>query len=91
MTLNFLSNFKFYIDCTEGLFYRSRINSDGVYVFKEKHVQKVFSKSKNRRSTTVTSHVNISKSDDLNTYISDNVIGNPKKSSYQRSYQTFIK
>ena len=40
------------------------------------HGQKVFPKSKKRRCTTVTSHVNSSESNYLNTYNRDNVIGN---------------
>ena len=76
MTLNFLSNFKFYFDSTEGLFYKSKINSHGVYVVKNKTWLEGFSKSKKRRFTTVTSHVNSSESNDLNTYNSYNVIGN---------------
>ena len=76
MTLNFLSNFKFYFDSTERIFYKSKINSHIVYVFKKKTWSEGFSKSKKRRCTTVTSHVNISESNYLNTYNRDNVIGN---------------
>ena len=76
MTLNFLSNFKFYFESTEGLFYKSKINSHGVYVFKNKAWLELFPKSKKRRFTTVTSHVNSSESNDLNTYNRDNVIVN---------------
>ena len=43
---------------------------------RRKHGQKVFPKSKKRRCTTVTSHVNSSESNYLNTYNRDNVIGN---------------
>ena len=75
MKSNFVSNSKFYLNCTEGLFYKSKINSPGVYVFKTKHGWKVFTKSKKKICTTVTSHVKSSKSNDLNTYNSDNVIG----------------
>ena len=40
------------------------------------HGRKVFPKSKKRRCTTVTSHVNSTESNYLNTYNRDNVIGN---------------
>ena len=43
---------------------------------RRKHGQKVLYKSKKRICTTVTSHVNSSKSNDMNTYNRDNVIGN---------------
>ena len=43
---------------------------------RRKHGRKFFSKSKRRRCTNITSHVNSSKSNDLNTYNSDNVIVN---------------
>ena len=43
---------------------------------RRKHGWKVFYKSKNRIYTTVTSHVNISDSTDMNTYNRDNVIVN---------------
>ena len=76
MTLKFISNFNFNFNSTEGLFYRSKINSHGVYVVKNKTWLEGFSKSKKRRFTTVTSHVNSSESNDLNTYNRDNVIGN---------------
>ena len=36
MTLNVFSNSKFNFDCTEALFYRSKINIHGVYVIKKK-------------------------------------------------------
>ena len=75
MTLNFLSNSKFYFDCTEGLFYKIKTNSCGVYVVKTKTWSEGFSKSKKRRCTTVTSYVKISESNYLNTYNSDNVMG----------------
>ena len=42
MILNFLSNFKFYCDCNEGIFKKSNINIHGVYVVMEKHGRKVF-------------------------------------------------
>ena len=42
----------------------------------QKNGRKVFPKSKKRRCTTVTSHVDSSESNDLNTYNSDNFIGN---------------
>ena len=58
MTLNFLSNSKFYFDCIEGLFYKSKINIHGVEVDKTKTWSEGFPKSKKRGSTTVTSHVN---------------------------------
>ena len=45
---------------------------------RRKHGRKVFPKSKKRRCTTVTSHVNSSESNYLNTYNRDNVIGNSK-------------
>ena len=76
MTLNFLSHFKFYFDCTEGIFFKSKINSHNIYVVKTKTCLEGFSKSKRRRCTTVTSHVDSSESNDLNTYNSDNFIGN---------------
>ena len=44
---------------------------------RQKHGWKAFPKSKNSRCTTVTSHVNSSKSKNPNTYNSDNVIENP--------------
>ena len=78
MTLKFFSNSKFYFDCTEGIFYKSRINSHDVYFVKKKTWSEGFSKSKKRRFTTVTSHVNTRKSNNMNTYNSDNVIGNSK-------------
>ena len=42
---------------------------------RQKHGQKVFSKSKKRRCTTVTSHVDSRDTNDMNTYNSVNVIG----------------
>ena len=76
MILNFLSNFKFYFDCNEGLFYKSKINSQGIYVIRTKTWSEGFSKSKERRCTNVTSHVNSIKSNYLNTYNSDITIVN---------------
>ena len=76
MTLDFLSNFKFYFDSTEGLFYKSKINNHGVYVVRKKTWSEGFPKSKKRRCTTITSHVNSIKTNYLNTYNIDNVIGN---------------
>ena len=35
MTLDILSIFKFYFDCNEALFYKSKINSYVVYVVKK--------------------------------------------------------
>ena len=43
---------------------------------RQKHGRNIFSKSKKRRCTTVTSCVNSSKSKNPNTYNSDNVLGN---------------
>ena len=43
---------------------------------RRKHGRKVFPKSYKSRCTIVTSHVNSSESHDLNTYNSDNFIGN---------------
>ena len=43
---------------------------------KRKQWRKVSFRSNNRKCTTVSSHVKISKSNDPNTYNSDNVIGN---------------
>ena len=43
---------------------------------RQKHGQKVFSKSKKRRCTTVTSHVDSRDTNDMNTYNSVNVIRN---------------
>ena len=43
---------------------------------RQKHGQDIFLKSKKRRYTTVTSYVNSSESNDINTYNSDNFIGN---------------
>ena len=40
MTLNFFSNFKFYFDCTKGIFYKIKINSHGFYVVKKKVVRR---------------------------------------------------
>ena len=76
MKLSFLSISKFYFDCTQGLFYKSKINSNGVYVVKTKTWSEGFYRSKNRRGTTVTSNLNSRESNDLNTYSIDNVIGN---------------
>ena len=36
MKLDVFSNFKFNFNCTNALFYKGRINSDGVYVIKKK-------------------------------------------------------
>ena len=36
MTLNVFSNFKFNFNCNEALFYKSKINSHGVYLTKNK-------------------------------------------------------
>ena len=41
-----------------------------------KYGQNIFPKSKKRRCTTVTSHVKSSKSNDMNAYNIDNVMGN---------------
>ena len=76
MILNFLSGFKFYFDFTEGIFYKSKINSNSVDVFKKKTWSEGFSRFNKSRCTTVTSHVNSRKSNYLNTYNSYNVIGN---------------
>ena len=78
MTLNFLSNFRFYFDRAEGIFYTSKINSRCVYVIKTKTWSEGFSKSKNRRCSTVTSHVHSSESNNPNTFNSDNVVENSK-------------
>ena len=45
---------------------------------RKKHDRKLLSRSKKRRCTTVNSHVNSSKSNNLNTSNSDNVIGTSK-------------
>ena len=45
---------------------------------RRKHGRKVSYKSKKRRCTTINSHANIRKSDNLNTSNSDDVIGNSK-------------
>ena len=36
MALNFLSKFKFNFDCTEGIFYKIKINVSGIYIVKKK-------------------------------------------------------
>ena len=77
MTLNSLSNSKFCFDFTEGLFYKSKINSRDVYVVKTKTWPEGFSMSKNRIYNTVASHVDSRESNNPNTYNSDNFIGNP--------------
>ena len=76
MILNFLSNFKFYLDCTKELFYKIKINSHGVYVVKTKTWLEGFPESKKRRYTTGTPHVNCSESNDMSTYNSDSGIVN---------------
>ena len=76
MTLNVLSMFKFNFDCIEALFYKSKINSHGVYFTKKKKRRNILYISKNMICTTANSHVNSSKSNNLNTSKSDNVIGN---------------
>ena len=67
LTLNILSDFKFYLDCTEGLFKKSKMNFHSVYVVKTKTRWGGFPKSKKRICNTVTSHVNSSESNNLNT------------------------
>ena len=76
MTLNVFSNFKFNFDYTEALFYKSKINSHGVYIIKKKIWEKASYQSKKRRYITVNSHFNSSETNHLNTSNSDNVIGN---------------
>ena len=63
-------------DSNEGLFCKSKINSHDIYVVKTKTWSEAFSKSNKSRCTTLTSNVNISESNDLNTYNRDNFIGN---------------
>ena len=76
MTVIVFSNFKFNFDCTVALFYKSKINSHGVYVTKKKTREEYFIKLKKRRCINVNSHFNNSKTNNLNTSNSDNSIGN---------------
>ena len=77
MTLNVFSNSRFNFDWTVALFYKSKINSHGVYVIKKKKSKrKVSLKSKKRRHITVNSHSNSSETNNSNTSNSDDVIGN---------------
>ena len=76
ITLNVFSGFKFDFNCTDALFYKSKINSHGVYVTKKKQGSKFSFKYNKSICTTSNSHVNSSESNDPNTYNSDNVIGN---------------
>ena len=74
MALNVISIFKFKYDCTEVIFYISKINSHGVYVVKKEKIRKVSCKSKKMRCAIVNLHVNISESNHFNASNSDNVI-----------------
>ena len=76
ITLNVFSNFGFNFDCTEALFYKSRINSDGVDVIKKKKREEVSSKYNKSKFITVNSHFNSSETNNSNTSNSDNVIEN---------------
>ena len=58
------------------LFYKSKINSHGVYIIKNKIGWKVLFKSNKRICVTVKSNFNNSETDNLNTSNSDDVIGN---------------
>ena len=76
MTLNVLLSFRFHYDYTETVHYKIKINCNDVYVVKRETRKKYFVHFKKRICITVTSHVNISESNNTNTYNSDNVIGN---------------
>ena len=78
MTLNSFSSFKFYFDCTEGLFKKIIIIIIAFTSSGQKHGRNDFSKSKRMWCTTVTSHDNSSKSNNPNTYNIDSVIVNSK-------------
>ena len=71
-----LHKFKFNFNCTDALFYKSKINSHVVFVTNKKQERNISFKSNNRRCTTLTSYVNSSKSNDPNTYNNDIVAGN---------------
>ena len=77
MTQNVFSYVRFNLNCTDALFFESKINSRGVTPPRQKHGRKVSFKDTKRICTTVISHVNISKSYDPNTYNIDNIIENP--------------
>ena len=77
MTLKFLSNFKFIFILLREYFTKVKQIVIAFNLTRRKHGQKVFYKSKKRICTTVTSHVNSSKSNDMNKYNTDNFTGNP--------------
>ena len=54
MTLNIFSNLNFNFDCSEALFYKSKINSHGVYIINKKKGRKVLLKSRNRNELLLT-------------------------------------
>ena len=74
MTSNVLSNYKFNFNCTDALLYKCKINSHDVLSPRRKQGRKISFKSNKRIYSTITSHVNISESNDLNTHNIDNVI-----------------
>ena len=76
MKLNIFSYFEFNLDCTEALFYKSRINIHGVYVTNKKKLRKVSFKSKKRICITVNSNFNSIETNNSNTSNSNNVMEN---------------
>ena len=69
-----LIKFQVHFNYTEALFFSLKINKYGVYAAKKRHVRKGFQTYKKRRCTTIISHINNNKSNNLNTSNSDNAI-----------------
>ena len=72
--INFQVNF-YYI---KALFNNRRINIYGVYILKKETSQKDFNRSNTRSCTTIISHTNSNKSNNMNTSNSDNMLETSK-------------